>query len=351
MKKVLALALALIMALSMVACGGEKAAETTAAATTAAATEAATTAAPEETTEAAPQASHSEPKEVRGITIPAFSISVNGITVTNEDMAAYPVYECENTSINSKGNAGTSIYQGFALKDICAAAGLTEQYVWASAEASDGYAVEWTKDVMENTTMVAVTKDGTQFKEAPWFAPCSTETSGDFIKGCVKLLVNTTAAAPEIVETTAAETTASGSDGAAELPEIKDSTEKVTFADFSFKVNGEEVNNAKMEGQKIYKISVKVINSKGAESEATYCGYKLADVLAVCGITAPTEVKAVADDGYECEITAEQAMSDYTLLAIEKDKTVGENGTVWVAPCESTSSGDYAKAVVEIQAK
>ena len=62
-------------------------------------------------------------------------------------------------------------------------------------------------------------------------------------------------------------------------------------------------------------------------------------------------VKAVANDGYEAELTADQAKSEYTIVAIEKDKELGEDGTIWVAPCEETSSKSYCKLVVEIVAE
>jgi len=111
------------------------------------------------------------------------------------------------------------------------------------------------------------------------------------------------------------------------------------------------VTNATLEGQRIYKVSVNVVNKNGNASEASYTGYKLIDVLAALGITVYTTVKVIANDGYESELTAEQAASEYTLIAIEKDKETGEDGTIWVAPCMETSSSAYCKLVVEIIAE
>lgn len=338
MKKSLLLTLVLAMILAATACS-KPAEETKAPETTAASTEtAAETAAAGAVTA----------EEVRGVTVPAFEITVNGLTVTNELMAEYPVYSCECTSTNSKGTETTSVFQGFALKDICAAAGLTEEYVWVCAEASDGYAVEITENVMDNTTMLAVTKDGSQFSEAPWFAPCTSDTTGNFVKGCVKLLVNTTPEAPAITEP--AKDNGGEDAPAAGAPEARDVTEKVTFADYAFKVNGEEVTNETLAGLSIYKVTVTTTNSKGESSEDTYCGYKLADVLVACGLDAQA-VKAVADDGYENALTPEQVTSDLTIVAIEKNKELGENGTIWLAPCDETSSKVYAKNVIEIVAE
>lgn len=321
MKKFLAALLAVLFIFSFAACG-EK-----------------TPATEDPTTDPVVDTGAPEVTEVRGVTIPKFSIEINGIAITNEDMAAYPVYSCECKSVNSKGNENTAVYQGFALADVCDAAGLKEQYTWASAEATDGYTVEFAKNIMDKSTMLAITKDGAQFKEAPWFAPCSTETSGDILSGCAKIFVNTKAEMPS-------------TDGdASGKPEIKDATANVTFADFSFKVNGEEVNNAKLADLHIYKIKVSTTNSKGETSECTYTGYKLADVLSACGVENATSVKAVADDGYESELAAGQIASDWTLLAIEKDKTPGENGTIWLAPCESELGNVYARNVIEVVAK
>jgi len=106
------------------------------------------------------------------------------------------------------------------------------------------------------------------------------------------------------------------------------------------------VKNADLDGLSIYKIKVVTENSKGTRSESSYTGYLLSDVMEKLGLTGT--VKAVADDGYESELSAEQTASEFTLIAIEKDKETGKNGTVWVAPCEESSSSAYCKGVVEI---
>lgn len=331
MKKIFAVLLAVMLLVSFAACGVD---------------------APANDPAAAGEEGGVVATEVRGVTIPKFSVAINGITVTNEDLADYPIYSCECTSVNSKGNSATAVYQGFALSDVCAAAGLTEEYVWVSAEAADGYTVEWEQDVMANTTLLAITKDGEQFKEGPWFAPCTTETSGDILSGCVNIYVNTTAGMPDVSGNEGGEEGEAAEGGeTAGLPEIKDSTANVTFSDYSFKVNGAEVTNATLEGLSIYKIKVNTTNSKGEASENTYCGYKLADVLEACGVAEAQSVKAIASDGYESELSAGQIMSDWTLVAIEKDKEVGENGAIWLAPCESEFGNTYARDVVEIIAE
>ena len=339
MKKILSMILVLTLALSLVACGTAPVE---------------TTGAPETT---APAATNPAPvaEEVKGVTIPEFAIMINGVKVDNVMMAAYPTYSVTAFSINSSGTESTTTYVGFTMTDVLAAAGLTENYIWLEATADDGYAIEVTGEIVTaSTTLLAITKNGEQFKTAPWFAPCGSQTTGDYLKNMVSILVNTTEGKPEGIDNTLvedADPTETPADQPAEAPELSDKTDKVTFADFCFKVNGQEVTNATLEGQRIYKVSVNVVNKNGNASEASYTGYKLIDVLAALGITDYTTVKVIANDGYETELTADQAASEYTLIAIEKDKETGEDGTIWVAPCLETSSSAYCKLVVEIIAE
>ena len=335
MKKLLSMILVLALALSLVACGTPDTPDT----------EPST-----DPTRPAPVA-----EEVKGVTIPAFAIMINGVKVDNVMMAAYPTYSVTAFSINSSGTESTTTYVGFAMTDVLAAAGLTEDYIWLEATADDGYAIEVTGEIVTApTTLLAITKNGEQFKTAPWFAPGSSETTGDYLKNMVSILVNTTEGKPEGIDNSLpqdTQPTEPSNEAPAGAPELSDKTDKVTFADFSFKVNGQDVTNATLEGVHIYKVKVNVTNKKGVTSEVSYTGYKLIDVLAKLGITDYSKVKVIANDGYETELTAEQATSEYTLIAIEKDKEMGEDGTVWVAPCLETESGAYCKLVVEITAE
>lgn len=332
MKKFLSAMLALLMIFSLAACGQD--AEAPAA----------------ENETAAPAA-----EEVKGVTIPDFSIMINGVKVDNVMMVAYPVYSVEATSVNSAGTESTVTYIGFAMSDVLAAAGLAENYVWLEAAADDGYTVEVTGDmVMAPTTLLAVSKNGEQFKTSPWFAPCSSGTTSDYLKGMASILVNTVEGAPEGVDNTAEAPAEDAAEAPAEEnagPEMADKTEKVTFADFCFKVNGKDVTNAELEDLHIYKVKVNVTNKKGETFEVGYTGYRLSDVLEKLGLEGCTAVKAIASDGYETELTPEQIESEYTVIAIEKDKETGEDGTVWVAPCMETENSKYVKLVVEITAE
>lgn len=340
MKKTFAMILALVMLFALCACG-----ETAAPAPTEA--PAAAAPAPAAEPEPAPEAPAAPVMtEKMGVTIPALSLNINGQIVTDADLAEYAVYEISATSVNSSGTESTVTYVGFSLPDVFAAAGITEAKT-LKVIATDGYELELDGALaFEPTTLIAITRDGAQFKDGPWFAPCSSGTTGDYLKGMAAISVDgadVTVAAPEASEGAAEPT--------GELPEISDKTDKVTFEPYSFKVNGEEVTNEKLDGLHIYKISVTTINSKGNASDATYTGYKLADVLAACGIEGAAKVCAVANDGYVSELSPELIESDWTLVAIEKDKELGEGGTIWLAPCSETSSGSYAKLVVEITAE
>ena len=339
MKKLLSLLIALLMAFSLAACTPTAPPADPAPAGPAA-----------PVTPAAPTGPVAE--EVSGVTIPAFALAVNGKELSQDDMAAYPIYSVQATSVNSAGTESTTTYVGFALKDVLDAAGLSESYVWVEAAADDGYAVSFSdKDLIEaDTTLIALTKDGSQFDSSPWFAPCTEETTGKYMKGCVSIIVNTAEGKPAGVEHGTG--SAGGEEAPAEgLPEILDRTDKVQFGDFSFLVNGQEVSNATFEGLSIYKIDATTINSKEESSVSGYTGYKLADVLEACGITGAAEVIAVANDGYENKLTGDLITSDYTLVAIEKDKETGEDGTIWLAPCSETSSKAFSKLVVELKAE
>ncbi|NLY37485.1 MAG: hypothetical protein GX046_09690 [Tissierellia bacterium] len=337
MKKITSLLLVLLLVFGLSACSQEP--------------EAASEEEVEEVTEEVVEIAPPQIEEIRGVTVPDFAVMVNGIKVDNVMMADYPTYSMDATSVNSAGTVSTTNYVGFSITDIFDAASLSEDYIWMEAAADDGYTITLTGDmVTADSTLLAVSKNGEQFKTSPWLAPGDSQTTGDYLKGMVSILVNTSESAPEGIDNTMAEAgeTAELSE---EAPELADRTDKVTFEDFSFKVNGQEVTNETLEGQSIYKVSVNTESKDGSISEATYTGYKLIDVLAACGVSDYTSITAIANDGYEAELSEEQASSEYTIVAIEKDKETGEDGTIWLAPTLETSSNKYSKLVVEILAE
>ena len=129
-----------------------------------------------------------------------------------------------------------------------------------------GYTVEVTgEEAALDTTLIAISQDGSQFSKAPWFAPCSNKTTGNYLKGCVALTVDADV-------TTTPDPGQGGASGGetAGKPEILDRTDKVEFAVYSFKVNGKEVTNDTLKDLKIYKITASVTNSKGNTAEEAY---------------------------------------------------------------------------------
>ncbi|MCL2068760.1 MAG: hypothetical protein FWH00_02560 [Oscillospiraceae bacterium] len=142
---------------------------------------------------AQPEASNPAAEKVSGITVPAFSVSVNGIEITQEAVAAYPVYSVQATTVNSSGTESTAIYIGYTVKDILDAAGLSEDYIWLEASADDGYTITLTGEtILQDTTLLAVMKDDQPFAAAPWLAPCNDKKSGNYLKNTVSILVSTT---------------------------------------------------------------------------------------------------------------------------------------------------------------
>jgi len=325
MKKVLALLLALAMVFSFAAC------------------------AKKEETPVKEEQKTASVEVVKGVTIPSFSIKVCGVKVTNEDMAAYDLYKYTADTVNSSGTAKSNVFIGFKLSDVLSFCEITGTLGKATATATDGYVVEYEGNLLADNCFIAISKDGAQGKNGPWFAPCESGTTGNYIQDLAKIEI-AGAVVPEGKVSKGDDT--KKSEGPTELSpvDISDKTDKITFKDFSFKVNGKEVKNADLEGLHIFKAKVTYAKSSGTIVEASYSGYVLKDVLEKLGIKA-SKVTVVASDGYKSELTAEEIASANTLVAIELDKAQSEDGTIWIAPCDSQSSKSYAKGVVEIQAQ
>ena len=273
--------------------------------------------------------------------VPPFTLTINGATLTEQDFADCPLYKATAVSVNSYGTEKKYEYVGYALADALALAGITEGVTAVEAIADDGYTIACDAALaLEPTTLLAFLRDGEPYEGGLWFAPCSSDVTGDYLKRTVEIRADAAAAQPS--EEDAAD---------AYAPELSDKTGKIEFAPFSFLVNGAAVNNVALAGQPIFKANVTVTNSKGETVEATYGGYRLRDVLTACGVPDASDVTVIASDGYETQLDAQTVQSEYTLIAIEKDKATGEDGSVWLAPCEATESKAYLKLVVELLAK
>lgn len=283
----------------------------------------------------------------KGVTVPAFTVKINGVPITNDDMADYDVYEGSITSTNSSGTTSTVVFIGFKVTDMMKAAELTGTPGKLTATADDGYQVEWADGASENN-MVAISKDGSQFKSYPWFIPCDSETTGDQLKGCAKIVIEgMTAPESRLADD---EKKTEGGDVQLAAPDKQDKSDKVVFDAFSFKIDGKEIKNEDLAGLPIYKIAVQVLNKKGEVEDHSYTGYVMMDVFNKLGLN-QSSIKAVCNDGYEAELGGGLVKNEYTLIAIECDKETGKDGTIWVAPCSSNESNAYVRLVVEIKTK
>ena len=285
-------------------------------------------------------------EEVSDVVVPEFKIKICGAKVTNKEMENYSLYKVHASSVNSSGTAHEVDYVGYRLKDFLEVIQFEGDANKATIICTDGYQMDYEGDLTADEILVAITKDGEAFKDGPWFAPCSSQTTGDYAQDLSKIEINdfTSPLAPSKSEekTEATEEIAFPQD-----PVSEDKTDKIKFGDFAFKINGQVITNADLEGLKIFRNTVVTKNSKDVVSQNKYSGYVLKDVLDKLGITA-TKVTAVAADGYNNELATELIDNPLTIIAIEKDKEVGKDGTVWLAPCSENASGSYAREVIEL---
>lgn len=123
--------------------------------------------------------------------------------------------------------------------------------------------------------------------------------------------------------------------------------EKVEVPAFTIKICDKEVTEKTMEGYEIVSYEVDLVNSKGTEKHYKYEGYRITDVLKAIGIDVKEGlITATATDGYET-VYKENFILDDTLIAVLRDGEAFEEGP-WLAPCSSTTNGDYLKNISEI---
>lgn len=287
-------------------------------------------------------------EKVTDCTVPPLVVEINGVKVTNQTLGGYPVYSIKSKSVNSSGTEKEYEYIGFALADVLESVGIKDGFTTIDAVASDGYTISCAAETaVLPTTLLAFMRDGEQFKDGPWFAPCSSGTSGDYLKETVAFNVDADVAITPEADTEPEEPAVA--DDALGLIELQYKDSGFEFAPFSFKVNGKKVTNEKLAGLPVLEIKVRILNSKGETVEAAYTGYSLTDVLGACDAHLFTKVFAIADDDYIATIDPMAVLSTNTLVAIEKDNETGKDGTVWIAPCDSTESKAYIKLIVEIE--
>lgn len=284
---------------------------------------------------------------VSDITVPEFKIKICGAKITNKEMEGYSLYKVTSHSTNSSGTKHDNEYIGYRLKDVLEVAQVSTDLSKATIICTDGYQMDYEGDLTADEVLIAISKDGETFKTGPWFAPCNSETTGDYAQDLDKIEINGYSSPIAGGKDNSEEKADEEEIAFPQDPVSEDKTDKITFGDFSFKINGQDVTNADLEGLKIFRNTVVTQNSKGKVSQNKYSGYVLKDVLDKLGLPS-NSVKAVAADGYENELVQDLINNPLTIIAIEKDKEVGENGTVWLAPCSENTSGAYAKEVVEL---
>jgi len=130
-----------------------------------------------------PEAQSPVAEVVDWIEIPEFSVTIQGTEITNDDMASYPVYSVQTTSTNTYGTTTTRVYIGYTISDVLKAAGVSEAFSTLATIADDGYTVSINEQVaLDPTTLMAFYEDDKAFIIGPWFAPCVSNVSPDYLR-------------------------------------------------------------------------------------------------------------------------------------------------------------------------
>ena len=135
-----------------------------------------------------------EEPPVQETTEPAvsFKITVCGIEVTEKEMASYELASYKVKLVNSKGTEKEYEYKGYRLTDVLKAIDINVTEGQVVATATDGYETTYKDNIILEDTLIAVLRDGEEFEEGPWLAPCSSTTNGDYLKNLseIKIAVN-----------------------------------------------------------------------------------------------------------------------------------------------------------------
>ena len=136
-------------------------------------------------------------KEVEGpVTVPPFTLSIDGTEYTETSFAGLPVYECSSTSENRLGNEETYLYTGYCLADVLKTAGAAYDD-GVTVVCSDGYEVDMdAKEAGASTTLVAFFRNGKPSAEAGtvFVVPCKNKFSPDHAKAVTGILTQGAAA-------------------------------------------------------------------------------------------------------------------------------------------------------------
>ena len=181
-KEFLAVFISVLMVFAFAACSKAPAAETP---TEAPSTEAPSTPADEPSApEGAPELSDCTGK----FEFAAFSFKVNDVEINNDLMKDATMWKVKDLeTVNSKGNASTNTYSGYAIKDVLKAAGCPDA-TDLTFTCNDGYEIKFTlTDDNAPYCLVAIEKDKENAEEGVFFAPCLEETSSNYAKNVVSI--------------------------------------------------------------------------------------------------------------------------------------------------------------------
>lgn len=123
------------------------------------------------------------------VTVPDFEVMVNGVKVTDEMMASYDVYEIVVETVDNYDNVDNTTYHGYRALDIIKAAGFTgspKKMTIIPSDGADPFEVANPKasDNLFSFERKKSTDDAFSSKKGPFFAPCSSKNSPDYIKFC-----------------------------------------------------------------------------------------------------------------------------------------------------------------------
>ena len=126
------------------------------------------------------------------VTVPPFTIVIDGETYTNETFKNLQVYECKSTSTNRYGSEETYVYTGYQLIDVLTAVG--ESGVnGVTTVGADGYESDLTaKEAQDSTTLLAFYRDGKTSAEngTVFVVPCKSDFTPDYVKDVEEIVVN-----------------------------------------------------------------------------------------------------------------------------------------------------------------
>ena len=126
------------------------------------------------------------------VTVPPFSIVIDGETYTNETFKDLQVYECKSTSTNRYGSEETYVYTGYQLNDVLTAVGESGAN-GVTTVGVDGYESDLSaKEAQDSTTLLAFYRDGKTSAEngTVFVVPCKSDFTPDYVKDVEEIVVN-----------------------------------------------------------------------------------------------------------------------------------------------------------------